>query len=149
MLYKILRVTILLITVLFSAPLIAQITVDFEGDNTEGCGSLQVNYTDLSTSTAGDIVEWLWDIGGITSTNESPSRIYGTPGEYTICLTVTDSEGNSDMICKDNYIKVYENPTAVFSVSADSGCTPLDIEFFDLSLSPNGSITSWIQIRQL
>ena len=90
MLYKILRVSILLIALFSTAPLLSQITADFEGDNTEGCGSLQVNYTDLSTSTAGEIVEWLWDIGGITSTNESPSRIYGTPGEYTICLTVTD-----------------------------------------------------------
>ena len=39
---------------------------------------------------------WLWDFGdGSTSTEQNPVHTYTSPGNYTVTLTVTDSEGNN------------------------------------------------------
>jgi|GEM_PF-2323668 len=39
---------------------------------------------------------WFWDFGdGSTSTEQNPVHTYTSPGNYTVTLTVTDSEGNN------------------------------------------------------
>ena len=78
----------------------AQVTAEFTANETTGCGSLQVAFSDLSSSTAGDIVSWTWDLGGVSSTNQNPGRIFGTAGTYEICLTVVDDQNNSATTCK-------------------------------------------------
>ncbi len=122
-----------------------QVNADFVANITEGCGSLQVSFTDLSTSTAGSITSWSWDLGSsVTSSIKNPGRIYGNPGSYTICLTATDSEGNLDTECKIGYITIFELPQPDFSADPSIGCSPLDVEFTDLSISNDGNITQWI-----
>ena len=64
----------------------------------------EVFFTDYS---AGNIVSWAWSFGdGTTSTLQNPSHIFYSPGFYTICLTVTDSNGFncSYNYCETNYI---------------------------------------------
>ncbi len=123
----------------------SQVTANFTASATEGCGSLQVSFTDQSFSTAGSITSWSWDLGApVTSSIQNPGRIYGVPGNYTICLTVTDSEGNSDTECKNDYIKVYELPAPDFVADPPVGCSPLTVNFIDQSTSANGSIEEWI-----
>ncbi len=122
----------------------AQVTANFTANNTEGCGSLQVSFTDLSTSSAGSIVSWSWDLAGVQSSNQNPGRIYGTPGSYTICLTVTDSDGNTDTECKSNFIRVLHLPDPDFEAIPAQGCAPLDVVFQDQSNSIDGNITQWI-----
>ncbi|MEM8906295.1 MAG: PKD domain-containing protein, partial [Bacteroidota bacterium] len=122
----------------------SQITADFNANRTNGCGSLQVSFTDQSSTTTGTIVSWSWDLGGVNASNQNPGRIFGTPGNYTICLTVTDSEGNSDTECKNNFITVYELPQPDFSVSTTDGCIPSQITFTDLSTASSGTIQEWI-----
>ena len=48
-----------------------------------------------------------WDFGdGETSTEEAPLHSYKTDGTYTVQLTVTDDENNSDFYMRENYITV-------------------------------------------
>ncbi|MGM0650699.1 MAG: PKD domain-containing protein, partial [Bacteroidota bacterium] len=79
---------------------------DFEADVTEGCGSLTVQFTDLSLN---DPDTWSWDFGdGSTSTEENPLHTYSSPGIYTVELTATNSYG-SDTHSITDYITVYDN----------------------------------------
>lgn len=106
-----------------------QVSVDFTADQTEGCGSLQVNFCDNSTSSAGSIVSWTWDLGGVSSSNECQGRIFGTPGNYEICLTVTDSEGNTATGCKESFVIINPLPEPDFEATPVTGCVPLTSTF--------------------
>lgn len=59
---------------------------------------LDVDFTDISTSTpAAD--SWSWDFGdGNTSTDQDPSHTYASAGQYIVCLTATNA-CSSDTIC--------------------------------------------------
>ncbi len=136
-----------LIVLLFSivqTSVFAQVSADFNASSISGCGSLQVTFYDQSTSTGGQIVSWSWNLGGVNSSLQNPGRIFGTPGLYTICLTATDSQGNSDTECKEDFIQVFHLPEPEFTASPTSGCSPLDVTFEDLSTSIDGNIVEWI-----
>ena len=76
-------------------------TPNFVGDITLGCVPVRVNFTDLSTTPVGTIVNWEWDFGdGATSSAQSPSHTYSNTGFYTVTLKVTSSTG-----CTQNNIK--------------------------------------------
>ncbi len=48
-----------------------------------------------------------WEFGdGEISTEENPSHAYTEEGYYTVSLTVTDDEGNSDTLTRDEYIYI-------------------------------------------
>ena len=58
-------------------------------------------FRDRSTDSDGSVVSWLWNFGdGKYSTRQNPWHRYGTSGNYTVTLTVTDSEGVSNSISK-------------------------------------------------
>ncbi|GGO67788.1 S8 family serine peptidase [Bowmanella pacifica] len=58
---------------------------------------LQTSFTDTSTDVNGDIVSWSWDFGdGNSSSEQNPLHMYAASGTYSVTLTVTDSEGNTD-----------------------------------------------------
>lgn len=66
-------------------------------------GSGVTNFTDLSTSSEGNIVSWNWNFPGgspSTSSVQNPNSIVYPPGTYSACLTVTTSYGCSDTICQ-------------------------------------------------
>ncbi|AKB31416.1 Chitin binding protein [Methanosarcina siciliae HI350] len=88
---------------------------DFEADVTSGIGPLIVKFADRST---GSPTAWAWDFdndGTIDSTEQTPEYTYISPGNYTVTLTVNNTEG-SDAVIKEDYITVLEVPT---SSSAD------------------------------
>ncbi|MEM1318815.1 MAG: PKD domain-containing protein [Bacteroidota bacterium] len=122
----------------------AQVNADFTFDVSTGCGSLAVSFCDNSTSSAGTITNWSWDLGGVTSNRQCPSRIFALPGRYTICLTATDNLGNSDQECKTELITVYNLPQPDFDATPRQGCVPLDVTFTDLSTSVDGTINEWL-----
>ena len=128
---------------LFFSENIAQVNADFSANITEGCGTLAVSFSDLSTSSNGTITNWSWDLGGVSVSTQQAGRIF-PEGLFEICLTVTDSNGDSDTECKIDYIKVYQIPTADFTADNTSGCAPLEVVFEDLSNSADGAITQWI-----
>ena len=71
---------------------------------TEGIAPLTVNF-DGSTSrdTDGTIVSYAWNFGeaGATGSGAQVSYQYTTPGTYTVSLTVTDNDGQSDIATTD------------------------------------------------
>ena len=63
---------------------------------TYSCGNNGCAFSDQSTDDNG-VVSWSWNFGdGATSTQQNPSHTYGSAGNYTVTLTVTDGGGQSD-----------------------------------------------------
>ncbi|MEM9920624.1 MAG: PKD domain-containing protein [Bacteroidota bacterium] len=135
---------IILLSILTLSPLHAQITVDFTYTDSVGCGSVPVTFCDNSTSTVGNIVSYSWDLGGVPVNQECPSRIFGIPGTYDICLTVEDDQGNSETLCRNGLIRVLNLPQPDFSADDVTGCVPMTVEYRDQSVSSDGTITTWL-----
>ncbi len=110
----------------------------------EDQGAGQVTFTDLSANAP---TEWLWDFGdGNTSTDQNPSYAYTADGNYTVCLTVTNSAG-SDEACQEvpimltstgeatasDGIRLYPNPAVdQFRIELQNGSTqPLRLTIID------------------
>lgn len=69
----------------------------------EGPAPLRVSFSSAGTADPEGLpLSYLWDFGdGITSTDESPSHIYQSPGHYVATLLVTDAGGFSDIRAAD------------------------------------------------
>ncbi len=92
---------------------------NFSADNTSGCGTLAVQFTDLSTGTP---TSWAWNFGDSqTSTLQNPSHTYASAGTYTVVLTATNTAGN-DGETKTGYIVVGAVPTAVTVTGGGTQC---------------------------
>ncbi|NCC88154.1 MAG: PKD domain-containing protein, partial [Clostridia bacterium] len=113
---------------------------DFEANITTGCGTLSVNFTDLSTHSP---TNWYWEFGdGATSDVQNPTHTYVEMGTYTVRLTVTNAT-DSDTHTITDYIVVGETPALVLSMNPESsalndgtatvnisnGMTPYSIEW--------------------
>ncbi len=99
---------------------IAQITVDFTYSvDTITCDNPFPLFTgtDNSTSSAGEIVQWLWYdmVGPVFDTTSSPSFNID-PAVNSICLKVWDDQGNVDSLCEP-IIYAFNN----FQPVADAG----------------------------
>jgi len=87
---------------------------DFSGSPTTGTAPLSVSFSDAST---GSPTSWSWDFGdGGTLTSSSPTHTYGTPGTYSVTLTVANATGG-DTVTKTGYVTVAA-PAEDFSLSA-------------------------------
>nr|NQU89383.1 PKD domain-containing protein [Bacteroidota bacterium] len=95
-------------------------------------------FVDLSV---GEIENWEWDFGdNTTSTLQNPLHSYYDPGEYTICLTVSDEEGNCyDAYCETIFAGVTPQCTAFYTYVQDT-TNYMTFQFVDLSI---GNIASW------
>ncbi len=114
---------------------------DFEANVTEGCETLTVNFTDLSTNSP-TVYVWNFGDGSATSSDVNPTHIYDSPGVYTVTLFVENDEGD-DNISKIDLIHVYQNPTVTVDVTPASGETVSDgSAFADITGgTPDYSIT--------
>ncbi|AKJ38402.1 PKD domain-containing protein [Methanosarcina barkeri] len=113
---------------------------NFSADVVNGNSPLTVQFTDTSTGTP---TNWTWDFGdGKTSTEQNPTHIYKSEGNYTVKLTVSNSLG-SDSEEKIGYITVGSAvlaPEANFNSNVTSGNAPLTVQFKDESTN---TPTSW------
>lgn len=65
---------------------------DFNSNVTSGYVPLTVQFADLSKNAA----KWNWDFGdGATSTEQSPAHTYSAAGNYTVTLTVSNTDGQN------------------------------------------------------
>jgi gliding motility-associated-like protein len=113
-------------------------------DVVAGCAPVCVNFSDMSTIAApGIIVAWDWDFGdGNFSTSQNPSHCYATPGVYTIILTAKSADGCTQTVTVTNYISVYVNPIADFTVSPQP-TTIFNAQIYFTDASSNASAWSW------
>ncbi len=81
----------------------------FSASTTQVAIGGHVNFTDGSF---GDIAAWNWTFEGgtpSTSTQQNPSNItYNEAGDFAVTLTITDAEGNSETLTREDYIHVRE-----------------------------------------
>ena len=112
---------------------------NFTADVRRGRSPLPVTFTD---SSAGLVSSWQWDMGdGSTSSEQSPSHTYSTPGIYPVTLTVTGPGGTS-AVTKTDYITVKLPLRSVnFIANFVLGASPRTVKFTDTS---SGTPTSWL-----
>lgn len=93
-----------------------------------GCVNSSISFTNNSTQA----VTYHWDFGdGATSTNANPQHQYAANGVYDVVLTAFNSIGCSEQ--SGQTIEIISAPVADFSLSANAGCSPLYVEFSDMS----------------
>jgi PKD repeat protein len=93
----------------------------------------QVNFVDRST---GGPTSWSWIFGdGGSSTQQNPIHTYGTPGPFTVSLTVRNAAGDNST-SKVVTIAAGTPPVADFDFQAAG----LQVNFIDVS---TGNPTSW------
>jgi PKD repeat protein len=88
-------------------------TADFTFTTSE----LTASFTDGSSDTDGSVDEWSWDFGDENgSAAQNLSHTYAASGTYSVSLTVTDDDGDTDTISKD--VTVTDGGTSGFNLSA-------------------------------
>jgi PGF-pre-PGF domain-containing protein len=112
-------------------------TANFTANVTYGTAPLSVQFTDSSENETG----WNWNFGdGATSNEQDPVHTYLSAGNYTVNLTVNNSNGSDSKL---SAITVSENkgpvlPVADFSSNVTSGYVPFTVKFTDLSQNATG-----------
>jgi PKD repeat protein len=107
-----------------------------------GCGPLDVNFVDSSSSLNSTPSSWFWEFGdGGTSTLQNPSYTYQTPGIYTTSLTVTDANGCVDTDTIINHTQVI-GPNVSFTTNQISNQAPSDVDFTDTTIF-GAPIVNW------
>ncbi|MEM9022552.1 MAG: PKD domain-containing protein, partial [Bacteroidota bacterium] len=121
---------------------VSQPVADFSVPDTVGCAPFAVQFTDLSTADT-TIVSWAWSLGnGSGSTAQNPSTVYPLIGNgvFTVSLRVTDINGCSDTLVRQNYISVQSTP---IDFQATSPVCEGDTVFFSNVPGGPGSTYFW------
>jgi len=111
-------------------------TADFTANPTDGCATLSVQFTNLSSYNATSF-SWIFPGGTPSSSNQvNPNVQYAIPGTYTVTLVAINAAGTNTKI-KTNYITVTGVPSANFNQTVNG----LTVNFNNLS---NGATSySW------
>lgn len=125
-----------LFLICFSFPTLninAQVIANFSMTPPNGCSPLNVSFTDLSS---GGATSWNWTFGnGNSSPLQNPGAIYITPGIYPVCLTASDGI-TSSTFC--DTVIVYNNPIIDFIGDDTVGCSNLNVNFTNLTITGTG-----------
>lgn len=104
-----------------------------------------MNFTDASSINSGNIVTWNWNFGdGTTSSLQFPNNTYLNPGVYNVQLTVTSNQGCEDSISVP--VVVNNKPNANFEGDLLEDCTPVCVNFSDLTVANSDSLSTWFWI---
>jgi PKD repeat protein len=97
-------------------------TADFSSN----CTDLDCNFTDQSTDSDGSIASRSWDFGdGASSSQQNPAHSYTTAGTFTVELTVTDNDGQSDSTSKNVTVTAAaEDPFLINTAISDAWFFP-------------------------
>ena len=112
------------------------ITVDPmpEADFTADVNGITADFENLSNNA----YAYFWDFGdGTTSGEFNPTHDYSQGGEYTVML-ISENDCGSDTAWLE--ISVNAAPIAGMSVSATSGCVPLEVQYMSTT---TGDVTSY------
>jgi PKD repeat protein len=100
-------ISALLLSIASCAGAEEEMNARFNASPISGTIPLEVRFTDQST---GDVTDWAWDFendGTVDSTQQNPSHVYDTVGQYSVSLKVTGPSG-SDIETKTNYVSAQE-----------------------------------------
>ncbi|MBN2102859.1 PKD domain-containing protein, partial [bacterium] len=122
------------LTLFFSLPVFSQDPIaDFTTDQTSGCSGMVVIFTDQSKNAT----SWSWNFPGgnpSSASTQGPHQVtYSNIGSFDVSLEV-EGNNSSDKKYKTGYITVNDcSPSANFSFSPSSGCSPLTVTYTDQS----------------
>jgi PKD repeat protein len=106
------------------------------------CAGELGDFIDTSVSAAGDpIIQWIWNFGDGSPTSglQNPSHVYATSGPYDVILDVS----TANCTARDTFPIVVEDlPTADFTMDVVNGCSPLLVNFTNIS-SANAVSAYW------
>ena len=110
-----------------------QPVVDFSADKTEGCAPQKITFTNLTVPDSVEFsYEWsVYDLDGslvASSTVKSPDFEFTESGTYHVQLVVISDNGCSDSLMKWNYIHIYPQPVAEFSIDPEFRCFRITVE---------------------
>jgi gliding motility-associated-like protein len=95
-----------------------------------------------STIPVTTIDDYVWETGDGTELSTVDFNYdYEAPGNYTITLTATSSEGCVGVLVEE--VTVLENPVASFGAAVTQLCSGGMIDLEDLSYITNGNIVTW------
>ena len=115
---------------------------DFETSNV--CDGTPVGFEDLSTITGTDMIQfWSWDFGDGSPllNNQNPVHIYDSGGTYSTQLIVVSDFGCTDSVSKT--FKINPNPIVNFTAADTVGCSPICVNFQNLSAITSGNNISY------
>jgi gliding motility-associated-like protein len=123
--------------------------VNFSAFDTIGCSPLCVSFQNSSSIAGGTNVQYLWNFGdGSTPGNsQNVEHCYTnnsvfSPVSFTPTITVTSDSGCVTSGSKNNYITVYPNPNASFTVSPQTS-TIVDPVISITDLSTGTDFWTW------
>ncbi|MCE9539695.1 MAG: PKD domain-containing protein [Bacteroidetes bacterium] len=100
--------------------------VDFTSNDTAGCERLCIRFIDSSSVATGSNINWIWNVGDGSPVSNliDPVHCYindsvYSPVSFNVALTVTSDSGCVTTLSKTNYITVYPNPNADFTVQPE------------------------------
>jgi len=110
----------------------------FDASPETGYGTVQFEDRSL-----GLIESYEWDFGDShISTEENPEHTYGSPGVYTVALTVSGPHGSDTMVREDFIsILVPDSIVAGFEPSMTTGVAPVAIAFTNTTI---GTVSSYL-----
>jgi gliding motility-associated-like protein len=107
----------------------------------DDCMDDAIVFTDQSTVSSGNIVQWGWDFGdgSAPNLNQDPSHIYSSSGVRNVTLGVVTDNGCPGTVT--HQVTVFPEPVADFSFTDE--CKGASTTFQDLSTVSSGTIDSW------
>jgi gliding motility-associated-like protein len=110
------------------------VAVYFESDTTKGCFPATILFDNPIDPALYVNSAWDFGDGGVASNIPQLPHTYENPGNYDVSLTIVSDIGCVYSATYENYISVFNNPTAGFSASPQPTRAPeTEIEFFDQS----------------
>lgn len=114
-----------------------EVTASFQLSEQQGCHPLQIEITNTSTGPEGNM-SYFWDYGNGTSVNSAPlhhrtflNNSHIDTQEYLITLEAASIHGCTSV--HNETITVFPGPKAEFEADITEGCSPLEVNFTDLS----------------
>lgn len=115
-------------------------TASFYSDTVNGCIPFAVTFTNNSANG----VSYNWDFGdGTQSSLETPSNTYTQAGIYSVKLIVSFSNSPNDTLVINNYIEVFDAPTADFQFAHSGTFCENDNLFTFTNNSLNATAYTW------
>ena len=110
-------------------------SASFDVSNNSLCMGETIQFNDFST---GSVSSWDWDFGDGGSSNDSdPTHLYGSPGTYTVTLTVTNTIGSDT---ETQNITINDLPSVSLNTPLSQVCNTDGS--FSVSGSPSGGTYS-------
>ncbi len=107
---------------------------------TSACTNSNIGLVNNSTITSGTIQNHYWTFGDNTTSNAiTPSHTYASAGTYTVNLVVTSDRGCRDTVS----VTTNSHPLPVVSMTTESVCLGIDVDFLNSTTSASGGITTW------